>query len=236
MAVIDSAELLAQGSNYSGSGNWLDESGNGHHLVPTGSPTFTTDHFTTNGSSQYLTASADSGLDFAADQDFTLMIVLSVADLTPASEACFVAHKSGAITANPAGYAIGNGSGGAVSVRQGTGAALLNDAVSGMSESTITVLTARRDTVAAEFEGFIDGTGTGTPDTDTNADITSAQPFRIGANSQTTPAEYSAIDIYAVALWRSALSDADIATAGDELQGIGLVAVNRTNIIFVAAD
>ena len=52
MAVIDSAELLLQAKNYSGSGAWQDESGNGHHAqlgstsgADTNDPQFDTDHF-----------------------------------------------------------------------------------------------------------------------------------------------------------------------------------------------
>lgn len=75
MSILDSAVLLLQAKNYSGSGNWLDESGNGHDAVPQNSPTFANGAFTLDGADQHFVVTNHADLDFDDSDDWTIMFV-----------------------------------------------------------------------------------------------------------------------------------------------------------------
>ena len=90
-----------------------------------------------------------------------------------------------------------------------------DSSVTTVSAGVDTVMAGRYDDTAAEIETFIDGTGSGSPTSKAAGDQSNAAVLTIGA--QNGGGATWAGDIYAIVLWRSALSDADIATAGTEL-------------------
>jgi hypothetical protein len=103
-------------------------------------------------------------------------------------------------------------------VRVADGAAFDSDLTPNntLVDDTIHAVTLRLDRTAEEVEVFVDGTGTGSPgDTTGQGSIDSAAAhldvFRVGAT-------FYDGDVFAIAIWDSALSDADIVTAESELQ------------------
>jgi hypothetical protein len=69
-----------------------------------------------------------------------------------------------------------------------------------------------------ELEGFLDGTGTGSPDTSASGTTANTQPLRFGATGVATPSLYMKGCILGMAVFDEALSDADMATLDTELK------------------
>ena len=92
MSILDSAVLLLQAKNYSGSGDWLDESGNGHDAqfgdgsTPSTYPTHAGTTFRIDSGDYFLIAD-HADIDFGAADSFTLMIAVSVDNPTSGTQA-----------------------------------------------------------------------------------------------------------------------------------------------------
>lgn len=217
MSVIGRGELLLRAKNYSGSGNWLDESGNGHDATPVSSPTFNDTYFTLNGTDHFTVADA-AGLDFAETDDLTVMVRARTADVTPASDSILLAKKLGTTGAG-AGYNIMLATTGTMNFRIADGAVSSNDAKgASLINDVIFVAAGVRNTGDDDIEVFVDGVGSGSPTTDaTTVTLANALTLNIGASS--SPGNYSAVDVFDVVLWRPpALTPAEVAQAGLELQ------------------
>jgi hypothetical protein len=76
-----------------------------------------------------------------------------------------------------------------------------------------------RNTTDDDYEAFLNGTGSGSPTTDTSTGtLANARPLRMGANSNSTPAGYVNYQYFvAAAVFREALSDNDVYGAHLEL-------------------
>lgn len=216
MAVIDSAVLLLQAKNYSGSGDWLDESGNSHDGVISGA-TFSTDHFVFNGSTDIITVAHHTDLDFGLSDSFTIMAVVEASAVPPPNIEWIAGKKTD--------YAVGN-AGYTLYVNTSSQPRLwlvdnssnnAGDLAAALTQDTKQVAAGVRNVTDDDIEAFTDGTGSGSPATDpsTGTGPSNTVDFTIGKAPSSVLAWTG--KIYAVALWASALSDADVATAGDEL-------------------
>lgn len=214
-SALDRCELLLQALNYSGSGDWLDESGNGHDATPVGSPTFDTDHFVLNGTSQGFFIADDPLLDFAAGDSFTIMVRASQADATPTTYEALI-NKKGSGSVPGWGIDHGNGALNLVAVIH-DGTSLVADNSANTSNDTPYVVIARRDVAADDLEAGLDGTMSASPTADTTTGtLANAVNLSIGYRN-VTASQWLTGDIYAVALWREALSDAEITEASATL-------------------
>lgn len=87
-----------------------------------------------------------------------------------------------------------------------------------LAAHTSLILAGVRNITDDDAEVFIDGAGSGTPTTDsTTATLANALPLRFGATSGTAGTFFGG-ELFAVALWRQALTDAEINIAGLALQ------------------
>lgn len=214
MSLLSSFEIVLRAGNYTGSGNWLDESGNGHNATPVGSPTFNGDHFSLDGSTQWFTVADDPGLDFAADESFTVIVVAATDDLAPTGSKSLYGKVTGGVgywgrqfngEAWFVGY-IDDGTNNPFDVKTSAFAAT----------GQRTVLAFVRDVASDDLEVFSDGSGSGSPTTDsTTATLANGASLFIGA--QATSTEAFPGDIYAFGISRSALTDTQVLQAGYEL-------------------
>lgn len=212
MTVLSTAELLLQAQYYSGSGDWLDRSGNGHDATPQGSPTFAGDRFTLNGSNQYFTITNHADLNFGATDDFTMVAVVT-SDGLAGGDCCLA---KGDFSSGGFYTLYVNASG--VNARDDDGTNFAQDIKSGAVAGVRHAMAMRRDATANELEAFLDGTGSGTPTTDNTGDLTSTAALELGRwILGGTPDNYLQGALYAVGIWRAALTDAEIGQAGSDL-------------------
>lgn len=151
----------------------------------------------------------DAGLDFSGSQDLTVMAVFMTNTVAAGSD-ILVAKKDDLTTS--AGYAL---------LRNATNSrALLGDGTDTNEDdkATIAIHTLHtaamvRNTTDDDSHAFLDGVGSGSATTDdTNDTLANALPLRIGATSGTAGSFWEGI-IVAVAVWRSALTDIQVADA-----------------------
>jgi len=214
MAVIDSAELLLQAKNYSGSGDWLDESGNSHDATPQNAPTFDGIKFTLNGTNEYFIVDDHANLDFDhLSPDATFMAWMTHTDVTKSPPVFYKGFQP-----HPYTFLLENVGGNAKTmIRRDDGAGQVPKDTHGDTVASGTPVVAAGRFTGDTLEAFSDGVGTGSPVADTTTvDPSNASALWIGRSDYS--GTYLAGDLYAVAIWRSALSDADIVTAGAELQ------------------
>ncbi len=168
------------------------------------------------GTNDYFDIADDAGLDFANDEDFTVMVAGRIYDVTPATVQAFVNKRAAAAagwtlrkpTSTPAQFLIHDGAG------------TQNDTSKSLTDGQSFVVAGVRNTTDDDLEAFLDGTGSGTPTTDpTTASLANATPMSIGSRNAGTD-QFLDGEIHAVVLWREALTDADVLRAGLELQVI----------------
>ena len=218
MAVIDSAELLLRGHIYSGSGAWQDQSGNGHHGTATGATYNATDKcfdFDTSGEEIRVPHHAD--LDIADGVGVTIMIVCETSDNSIDWQ--YLCGKKANTGTGNAGYMYWIPTNGIPRGMVSDGTLYVGaNAPSGITNDTKTVVAFRRSphtTGDDDIQTHIDGSA-GAPSTDpTTATLANAIDFMIGNGA--TNGEQLIGKVYDVAMWRTDLSDADIATAGTEI-------------------
>ena len=216
-------ELLLQANDgYTIAGDlpmWFDRSGNGHHGQwgsaagadtndPVRSGTSVT--FTTN---DYVEIADHANLDFAAGEAFTVIAVVKPTTVAAGSDV-IVAKKDNLTTS--AGWALVRNAA-TVQTILADGTADDDDTAGTLVANTVAVVAGVRNVTDDDIEAFVDGTGSGSPTTDsTTATLANALPLRIGATSNTA-ANFFEGDINAVALFRSALTDTQIAEIGTYL-------------------
>jgi len=160
------------------------------------------------GTDDYFEVADDAGLDFT-DQDLTVMAAMRSYDVTPAAVQVLVAKKDGGgVTA---GYRLVLLTNASIEGGFGDGTFQSNDTESSVTDGTAAVVAAQRKASEDVVEAFIDGVSGGGTTENTNSTFANAFPLRVGANSNATT-EFWDGEIHAVALWRRALSDAEIAS------------------------
>jgi hypothetical protein len=230
--VLARAELLLDASNQyvAGSPLWPDLSGNNHHAqygsaagADTNDPTFVADDGThpawfTLTTDDYFEIADHADLDFAANESLTLLVIGQTDDVSPVADQILVAKKDNLTTS--AGYALYlEAADDSAKFLIGDSAADDEDATPNLVASTLFTVAGVRDTTADDIEAFLDGTGSGSPVTDsTTLTIANALPLRIGATSNVAGSFFEGV-IAAVVLWREALTDDEIASAGELLLG-----------------
>lgn len=219
MAVIDSAIALYRAGNYSGSGDWLDESGNGYDLTLTdcvftaqSSPALA--YFTLNGSSSFMTYNPPGTQLDPLLGSWTVLIVVRNSNYATNrfppvdTRDSFSAGGSGGFTL----YGTTNG---APRGEFADGSTEANDVAGNPTNNQIHEMATRLDRSVEEVETFLDGTGSGSPASSAGVgSIGSSGTFDVGRVATT----YYGGDVFGLAVWDSPLSDADVATAGDELR------------------
>jgi hypothetical protein len=230
--VLARAELLLDASNQyvAGSPLWPDLSGNDHHAqygsaagADTNDPTFVADDGThpawfTLTTDDYFEIADHANLDFAANESLTLLVIGQTDDVSPVADQILAAKKDNLTTS--AGYALYlEAADDSAKFLIGDSAADDEDATPNLVASTLFTVAGVRDTTADDIEAFLDGTGSGSPVTDsTTLTIANALPLRIGATSNVASSFFEGV-IAAVVLWREALTDTEIAAAGELLLG-----------------
>ena len=223
MTVLDDAIVLLQAKTYSGSGNWLDLSGNGHDAVPSGSPGHDGSNFSFNGTDQYFTIADHADLVMGAADSFTLLVKFTPADV---SSIQILASKDDGSSAG-AGYMIRVEAGANVEARIADGVASVSDEVGSMSIGVEYVGTSVRDVAGDDVTGFLDGVPSGSPSPDTTtAGLDAGHDLLIGRYSP-SGGSYFEGDIAAVVLWDRALSDAEVVEAGEALASLPASALGR---------
>lgn len=214
MAAIDDAVGLWRGFNYSGSGDFLDESGNSYDLTLQNSPTFNASEgsFTLNGSNQYFSRVDTADFDFAAGEDFTVA-VLATPD-TSASNGVLMAKRAG-YTAGEKGwmlYTLGSTNETRTLIADGTNRNFQNPGTS-YTDDVKQLFVGRRE-AGTTCTANVDTTTTTVAD-NTTATLANATNFALGSISG--GGDYFAGKIFAAAIWRRLLSDAEVAGLEAEL-------------------
>ena len=174
------------------------------------------------------------GLDFAADESLTLMAVMRTHDVTPTSFGRIVGKGVNGATPTP-GYALDLlDSGSIVQGSIDTGAIGDNVAVSDGTLHTVVLVC---DVTDDEIEAFVDAVGSGSPTPDTSTGtLANSVAFSIGARVDASTDAFYEGSIIAVALWRRALTDAEILDAHQLLTGQGLVKDNYLHLPGVSGE
>tara|TARA_R110000824_G_scaffold16633_9_gene68767 strand:+ start:379 stop:3546 length:3168 start_codon:yes stop_codon:yes gene_type:complete len=172
-----------------------------------------------DGSNDYLTVPDDANLDFAADESFTLMFFGRVYDTTP-STIGIPLSKRDSLGSGDVGYSLFINTIGQVGLHISDGSGSVSCRFTGgLTAGEAFVATGVRNVVDDDLTFFMDGVA-GTPATDTTTGtLANSVAFNLGADGR--PATFFGPgEFFGAALWREALSDADVATAGTELRNL----------------
>lgn len=217
MAVIDDAVGLYRASQYGGSGDWLDESGNGYDMVPAGSPTFVAagnnSYFDLNGTNQWFATSGDvADFDFAAAESFTAVVVAAGDDDSGGGQP--VLTKKTSLAQNNVGWVIYLNIGQIRCLISDGTTRTFNDPGPTMTTGVRQLWAVRRDVGDDKLYANVDATETEVIDA-TSLTLANALTTRIGA-FDTDATNYNG-RIYAAAIWRRALSDIELVSLEAEL-------------------
>ncbi len=156
----------------------------------------------------------DAGLDFAADESFTLMVVARRASTPGDHFGWYVGKAKSNFPGSDAGYLIQQEEDAGIRVRVNDGTVGAVDQTSTPAVFVLFSVGVVRNVTDDDVEGFTDGVGTGSPDPDpTTVTIANANVMRIGASGDDPVNGFYEGQIMAVALWRSALTDTEVAEA-----------------------
>jgi len=170
------------------------------------------------GAGDYFEIADDAGLDFAADEDFTLMTLARSYDVTPAADQVLIAKKGDLTTTT--GYALYVDTTGVPKLVIDDGTNPPAEASGpALTDGQMHVIAAVRNTTDDDITVFVDGVaGTPVPDS-TVLTLANAEVMRLGASSATAADFVDGEDASDV-LWREALTDAEVLWAGQSLQGL----------------
>jgi len=206
MSILDSADLLLRAYNYSGTGDWLDESGNGYDAVPTGSPTHDGSKFTLNGTSQYFTVADQDELD-PGTGDLTVIVVTQIEDSWTGTGR-IVSKRAGGVSWWDM-YIDGNAERSFNSINDMSATFSVNTIADTMTKGGVRALSMRvirAGTMRCGIDGsYYNGTSLATLASPTS----SSTAMTIG----TWGSSYYKGDIYGVAVWNESLSDAEVEAA-----------------------
>ena len=169
------------------------------------------------GTDDFFEILDDAGLNFDLTEDFTIMVMARTEDVTPASTG-ILAGKKASISISD-GYILYLQTDGGLFAFIGDGTKQTFDKKDiAISDGTMFVAAGVRNTTDDDIEAFADGSGSGSPTTDAStSSLTNTEVFQIGRVTGGTPSFYEG-SIMAVVLFREALSDGDVARAGNELR------------------
>ena len=218
MSILDSAAARWTAVNYSGSGNWLDEIGSNDFANAIGTPLAT---FVSAGQDSYfdfdgtdtMDAADDAAFSFGATDPFTVIVRTKVdADPPDPVNAALMSHGS---VWNATGYRLGHNTGPVWrgSIYGATSGSALDDTT--LSGTDIVTVALVRNVGDDDTEVFLDGVGSGSPTADaTVGTLDPAEDLTIGG--LTDAAEYKG-RVYGMAIWGSALTDAQVLEAHNHL-------------------
>jgi len=168
-----------------------------------------------DGVDDYIEVADHADLDFALTDSFTVMVTGRTPDITPAADDVLYSKQTNLTTG--AGYSLYLDTGGTFNGVVADGTNSTEDVSAAGTNNVAWVAAMVRNVGDDDVEAFKDGTGSGTPTTDaTTGTSANALPVRLGAVADTAANFYTG-QIMAVVLWRRALTDTEIVTAGDEL-------------------
>lgn len=233
MAQLDTAIAYWKGIDYAGAGNWLDGSGNGLHAVPQNAPVFNPAGYweMTRASSQYFVVAHNALLDMALADSFSILCINAL----DAGAGAFDTHGM-------VGKIAGIGSLGYTMYLDmsqqktymlgGTGTVLytghnLNDGAPAKGVQVAWMLLRDRGTTTIRLGN--DGTWHAAGQADgTNGSLATGSDLVIGRRTSGDDANYFDGNIWALAIWKAVLTDADFAAAALELLAVSPVAAQST--------
>jgi hypothetical protein len=207
-------------SRYSGTGDLLDLSGNGHHLTPNNSPLYVAAsggvpaHFAlTAASSHYLETGDADNLDSGSGVDFTLVVVLRSALLSGTTVGCIAAKKAG--NTSQAGYGLFVSSvANRITGQIANGTSSVTPTADKTGQDNIILPVALRRTGGTVRVIFNGTSGTAQPESLGSLASTTALTF--GRMSGGTP-QYATYHFFGAGLFRYALTDTEVARVGQEV-------------------
>lgn len=222
MVDITDSEAYAFAKNYSGSGDWLDEA-NSHDGAITGATWVDNsgDSYFDFGTNDQIAIPDAANLDFAVGVSFTIGVAVHAADYSTGATQSFINKRTGSAS----GWLLRVT--GAASGRfeiEDTSANNPEDSITGFSDNTKHTVIGVRNVGDDDLEIFLDGTGSGSPTTDsTTATLANAEDVILGG-----PAGGADLigRIYSYCIIRQALSDAEIGVLHTQLfdQNLGGIA------------
>lgn len=217
--VLPTAVAWWKASTYSGSGNLLDGSGNGHDLTINGAA-FANGAFTFVASeSDYMETADHADLDFGTTDNFTVAIALKVSG-APGAATAWMAKRTATSTTAPVGWNFYSTSGsliGRFTISDGTNRpeATKSSIVANAPTLLAGVRDVSADTITAALGGVI---GSAVTDSTTGT-LVNAEVVRIGRLSG-AGTSYADMTFYGAAVFRRALAAGELATLAAEL-GVG---------------
>ncbi len=215
MSIVGRAELWLPRGEYSGSGDWLDKSGNGHNATPNGA-VYRNGGWDLDGVSDFLEIPDHANLNYAETDDFSLLYVARAADPGGDTQSLIMKYNG---QADPGWWSELHLS----SVLRGLST---RDGVTNFHDPTTTPVIAGQEfigggvhTPGATLESFLDGVGTGDFTFSPVASYANSLNIQIGVvvGSGDLPFEGT---FYAVALWREGLTSNEMVQAGLELSQV----------------
>ena len=237
MTVLDDAELLLQAKNYSGSGDWLDESGNGHDAQPgstsgadTNDPLFVNYdgfqwvRFPGTSANLIVDAGAPAAADVAAEETATIATwVRTRSDVSTFDSIFSTFNNTSGIRINLSGAVAGRPR---LSVHDGT-TEVVGDAASAMSQDIWhhVVFTVDHSSGVDEAKIWIDGSQSGsTVDISSSTGTYSADHLAIGSTNSSSG--NMAGDLAYVEFYKDLATDAEILTAFRGGVGTGIAGLS----------
>lgn len=209
----ENAVAFWKAKDYSGSGNWLDGSGNGHDAVPSGGVTFDTDHFALDGVDGLFTVPHHSDFDLGSGEDITITVVTQWTG-SDSGHNTLVSKRNSLSSSSAAGYVMTILPGLDVvyfEVCNGTSEGKANGAGSLQADTTVAYHAVVAGNVASFYEDAdLEKSFAGIPTDDRSNSI----DFIIGA--VVGSAHYDG-DIYGVAVCKSDIGASNRATVKAEL-------------------
>ena len=176
-----------------------------------------------DGVDDMLEVADAAGLNFAANESFTLVVVSRLDTIDNGASQWFAGKGAGV---GNLGYRLyTNISADIARIADGTATSFVAPATT-LPVRQLSVRTMVRNVTTDTLEEFVDGASVGSTADTTTGTLTDTTVFGIGGSKTLggTRLNFLRGQIMAVALWRKALTPAEIVLAGDELLGIPLVA------------
>jgi len=164
----------------------------------------------------YLEVADHDDLDFGASDDFTVLLVGRTYD--SGNQHFFFAKKESRANSHE-GYMIRKLADDTWGGEIADGTTEEDHSHGAVTSGTRTEMALVRDVTGNTVESYQDAVASGSPTTDDTNDLSSAVPLLVGAGG-VTPSNYQDGEFFGAAIFDSALSTDDLATAADELMGI----------------